>query len=59
MHYFKDRTEFFDDCYPCNNNKQNCELQHVYNWIKLFVYVYHAKTRNNIVFKIKGEIVLS
>ena len=37
--YFKDRTESFDDYYPCNNNKQNCDLQHVYNWIKLFVYI--------------------
>ena len=59
MQYFKDRTECFDDCYPCNNNKQNCDLQHVYNWIKLFVYLYNAKIRNNIVFKIGGEIVLS
>jgi hypothetical protein len=57
MHYIKDITEFFDDCYPCNNNKQDCDLQHVYNWIKLFVYIYNAKIRNNIVFKIKGEIV--
>jgi hypothetical protein len=39
MQYFKDRTESFDDYYPCNSNKQNCDLQHVYNWIKLFVYI--------------------
>ncbi len=58
IQYFKDRTECFDDYYPCNNI-QNCDLQHVYNWIKLFVYLYNAKIRNNIVFKIGGEIVLS
>ena len=59
MQYFKDRTESFDDYYPCNNNKQNCDLQHVYNWIKLFVYLYNAKIRNTILFKIGGEIVLT
>ena len=39
--YFKDRIECFDDYYHCinNNNKQNCDLQHVYNWIKLFIYL--------------------
>ena len=28
MQYFKDRTECFDDYYPCinNNNKQICDL---------------------------------
>ena len=62
MQYFKDRTECFDDYYPCinnNNNKQNCDLLHVYNWIKLFVYLYNAKIRNTILFKIGGEIVLT
>jgi putative transposase len=59
MQYFKDRTKSFDDYYPCNNNKQNCDLQHVYNWIKLFVYLYNAKIRNTILFKIGGEIVLT
>ncbi|HET7643230.1 MAG TPA: DDE-type integrase/transposase/recombinase, partial [Nitrososphaeraceae archaeon] len=28
MQYFKDRTESFDDYYPCNNI-QNCNLSHV------------------------------
>lgn len=58
MQYFKDRIECFDDYYPCNN-KENCDLSYVYNWIKLFVYLYNAKIRNNIVFKIRREIVLS
>ena len=61
MQYFKDRTESFDDYYPCiNNKKRNCNLQHVYNWIKLFVYHrYNAKIRNTILFKIGGEIILT
>ncbi len=60
MQYFKDRTESFDDYYPLiNNKKRNCNLQHVYNWIKLFLYLYNAKIRNTIPFKIGDEIVLT
>ena len=57
MEYFKDRTESFDDYYPCTKNN-NCDLEHVYNWIRLFIYLYNSKIRNNIIFKI-GEVVLS
>ena len=59
MQYFKDRTESFDDYYPCTKNSIKCDLQHVYNWIRLFVYLYNAKIRNTIIFKIGGEILLS
>ena len=31
----KDRTECFDDHFPCT--KQNCNMQHVWNWLKLFI----------------------
>ena len=57
MQYLKDRTESFDDYYPFNN--KNCDLEHVYNWIKLFIYLYNAKIRYTILFKIGGEIVLT
>ncbi len=43
MQYFKDRTECFDDYYPCTEISIKCGLQHVYNWIRLFVYLYNAK----------------
>jgi putative transposase len=61
MQYFKDRTESFDDYYPCINQKRsnNCDLQHVYNWIKLFVYLYNAKIKKKFLFEIGGKIVLS
>ena len=36
IQYFKDRTESFDDYYPCNS-KRDCDNSHVYNWIELFV----------------------
>ena len=62
MQYFKDRTECFDDYYPCciNNkkSKNNCDLSHVYNWIKLFIYLYNTTIRNTILFKIGDGIVV-
>jgi len=60
MQYVKARTECFDDYYPCiKKNSIKCDLQHVYNWMKLFVYLYNSKVRNIILFKIRGEILLT
>lgn len=35
----KDRTECFDDHFPCR--KHNCNKQHVWNWLKLFILYLH------------------
>ncbi len=35
MQYIKDRTEGFDDYFPCKKNK--CKLNHVKQWLRLFV----------------------
>ena len=59
MQYFKDRTECFDDYYPCINQRNNCDLQHVYNWIRLFIYLYNTTIRNKIPFIKGSEIILS
>ena len=40
MQYIKDRTECFDDYFPCR--VKNCKLKHVKNWLNLFVN-YHNK----------------
>ena len=40
MQYLKDRTESFDDYFPCK--KKKCNLKHVMNWLHLFV-DYHNK----------------
>lgn len=42
MQYIKDRTENFDDYFPCR--KKNCKLKHVKNWLKLFAHFYNMKT---------------
>ena len=34
MQYIKDRTECFDDYFPCKI--KNCKLKHVRNWFSLF-----------------------
>jgi len=40
MQYLKDRTECFDDYFPCRI--KNCKLGHVKNWLKMFA-DYHNK----------------
>jgi putative transposase len=40
MESVKDKTECFDDYYPCLR-KSDCNLSHVYQWIILFVYMYN------------------
>jgi putative transposase len=44
MQYIKDRTECFDDYFPCK--LENCKLKHIKNWINLFVN-YHNKEMIN------------
>ncbi|HVP81682.1 MAG TPA: hypothetical protein VMS35_01465 [Nitrososphaeraceae archaeon] len=54
--YFKDRTEGFDDYYPCIRNE--CKLFHVYNWIQFFVSMYNSVTatdNNDFNFEFKGR----
>ena len=43
MHYKKDRTEGFDDYFPCQ--KEDCNLEHFKQWLKLFVYIYNRSIR--------------
>ena len=41
MQYIKDRTECFDDYFPCRKNK--CGLNHIKQWLKLFVYQHNQE----------------
>ena len=40
IQYIKDRTECFDDYFPCQ--KDNCTLERVRNWFNLFVDVHNS-----------------
>jgi len=42
MQYIKDRTESFDDYFPCRMN--NCKLKHIRIWLNMFS-DYHNKER--------------
>lgn len=44
MQYIKDRTECFDDYFPCT--KANCNLKHIKQWIKAFAYHHNNNTRS-------------
>jgi putative transposase len=58
--YFKDRTESFDDYYPCKQSE--CNLFHVHNWIQFFVSIYNDTTHKNdfiIQLQQKMNIVLN
>ncbi|MDX1371563.1 MAG: DDE-type integrase/transposase/recombinase [Nitrososphaeraceae archaeon] len=60
MQYFKDITECFDDYYPCTKNRSIwCDLQHVYNWIKLFIFLYNARVRRELLFNTGVEMILN
>lgn len=39
IQHIKDRTECFDDHFPCR--KPDCDRRHVWNWLRLFVLYYH------------------
>ncbi len=41
IQYVKDRTECFDDYFPCTKSK--CKLNHVKNWFNVFVYYYNKE----------------
>jgi putative transposase len=57
IQYFKDRTESFDDYFPCRKD-DDCNIDHVYNWIELFVSMDNNTiiTKNNFILIKKGGI---
>ena len=58
--YFKDRTESFDDYYPCITNE--CNLFHVHNWLQFFISMYNNTTSKNYFINElngRGEYILN
>ena len=41
IEYFKDRTENFDNYYPCKSKVYH-HMVHVYNWMSLFVFMHNS-----------------
>ena len=44
MQYIKDRTEGFDDYFPCR--KAMCNFRHIKNWFNLFAKMHNMKVIN-------------
>ena len=44
IQHIKDRTECFDDYFPCS--KEKCKLNHVKNWLNLFVKIHNKEVLN-------------
>jgi putative transposase len=42
IEYFKDRTENFDDYYPCCRHDIEYDLTHVHNWLSMFVFMHNV-----------------
>jgi putative transposase len=61
--YFKDRTESFDDYYPCRLQKDNdeCILFHVHNWIQFFVSMYNdtISNKNEFIIQLQEEVSIT
>jgi putative transposase len=47
IQYVKDRTECFDDYFPCRKNK--CTLEHVMRWLNLFVGMHNEMILKRLV----------
>jgi putative transposase len=56
IQYFKDRTENFDDYYPCMKSGRRCNLLHVYKWLGLFVFI-HNEMISDIKFSMLRSII--
>jgi putative transposase len=52
----KDRTESFDDYYPCI--KKECNLLHVYQWMMiLFMFMMYNAVKSHLKFSIINELI--
>jgi hypothetical protein len=60
IEYVKDRTEGFDDYYPCRKSEVvvDCNIVHVYQWMTLFIFLHNlskSQSKLNILkFWIRG-----
>lgn len=48
IQYVKDRTEGFDDYFPCRRDN-DCKLKHVMNWLNLFVDMHNRKIQERVL----------
>ncbi len=51
----KDRTESFDDLFPCRNHGAKCKFNHINNWIKVF-WLHHQPMYQSFINGIKSVL---
>ena len=56
MEKLKDRTEGFDDLFPCKSHGTRCKLRHVINWINLF-WLHHQPGYQSLIKEIKETML--
>lgn len=49
IEYLKDRTEAFDDYYPCMRSEL-CNMLHVQKWLILFIFMHNSIVKSNTNF---------
>ena len=54
----KDRTESFDDLFPCRNHGEKCKLGHVRNWMNLF-WLHNQEEYKSFIEGIKKDLIKS
>jgi putative transposase len=52
----KDRTEAFDDLFPCRNHGDKCKFVHIYNWINVF-WLHHQPMYQSFIKAIKSVLI--
>ncbi|MFQ6134399.1 MAG: DDE-type integrase/transposase/recombinase [Nitrososphaerales archaeon] len=58
IQHVKDRTECFDDHFPCR--KEECDMMHVWNWLKLFILHIHLNlSLPRLISFLRREVTLS
>jgi putative transposase len=49
IEHLKDRTETFDDYFPCMASGL-CNLQHIHKWLTLFVFMHNSIVKSDAKF---------
>jgi putative transposase len=52
----KDRTESFDDLFPCRSVGEECEFKHIRNWIQMF-WLHHQPMYQSFINAIKSVLI--
>lgn len=59
MEKLKDRTEGFDDIFPCRSHGARCKLKQISIWINLFWLYDQPEYKNSFIKEIKETMKLN